>query len=126
MKPIIGTGVAAAVSVVCLLLAPIASAQQQQQPSDSSSPATSAKNIPDAKLDAVAAAAKKVTAVSDTYKEKLAKAPTADKERVVDEANAAIAKAVTDQGLSVEEYVSIMKVAQNDPVVRDKIVQRLK
>jgi hypothetical protein len=35
-------------------------------------------------------------------------------------------KAVTDQGLSVEEYTSIMVVAQNDPMVRQKILQRLK
>jgi hypothetical protein len=44
----------------------------------------------------------------------------------VDEANDAIAKAVTDQGLSIDEYVSIMKTAQNDPAVCDKLVQRLK
>ena len=72
------------------------------------------------KLDAVAAAAKNVSQVSDTYKQKLAKTPSADKERVTNEANAAITKAVTDQGLSVDEYVSIMKVAQNDPAVRDR------
>jgi hypothetical protein len=44
----------------------------------------------------------------------------------VDEANKALVKAVTDQGLSVEEYTSIMVVAQNDPAVRQKIVQRMK
>jgi Domain of unknown function (DUF4168) len=33
----------------------------------------------------------------------------------LDEAVNAIEKAVTDQGLSVEEYDSILKVAQNDP-----------
>jgi hypothetical protein len=34
-------------------------------------------------------------------------------------------KAVTDQGLSVEEYNSILEVAQNDPGVREKIRQRM-
>jgi hypothetical protein len=34
-------------------------------------------------------------------------------------------KAVTDQGLSVEEYNSILRVAQNDPSLRAKIMQRL-
>jgi hypothetical protein len=56
-----------------------------------------------------------VVSVSDTYKEKLAKAPEAEKEQIVADANQAITKAVTDQGLSVEEYVSIMKVAQDNP-----------
>jgi hypothetical protein len=44
----------------------------------------------------------------------------------LDEAVNAIEKAVTDQGLSVEEYDSILKVAQNDPEVRDKIRQRIR
>jgi hypothetical protein len=42
------------------------------------------------------------------------------------EATQAISKAVTDNGLSVEEYTAILKVAQNNPAVRDKILQRLK
>jgi hypothetical protein len=33
---------------------------------------------------------------------------------------------VTDHGLSVEEYNSIIKVAQNDAQVRQKILQRVK
>jgi hypothetical protein len=48
------------------------------------------------------------------------------KEQLLDEAVNAIEKAVTDQGLSVEEYDSILKVAQNDPEVRDKIRQRIR
>ena len=47
-------------------------------------------------------------------------AAPADKERILNEAVNAVAKAVTDQGLSVEEYVSFL-VAQNDPDVREKI-----
>jgi len=34
--------------------------------------------------------------------------------------------AVTHQGLSVAEYTPTMQVAQNDPAVREKILQRLK
>src|SRR6516162_4734135 len=49
----------------------------------------------------------------------------ADKERIVNEANSALVKAVIDQGLSVEEYNSILEVAQNDPGVRAKIRQRM-
>ena len=42
------------------------------------------------------------------------------------EANDALEKAVTDQGLSVEEYSSILEVAKNDPEVRGKIIQRIR
>lgn len=41
------------------------------------------------------------------------------------EANEAITKAVTDQGLSVEEYGRIIQVAVNDPDLRRKILERL-
>jgi len=44
----------------------------------------------------------------------------------VAEANAALIKAVTDQGLSIDEYTKIIEVAQSDPGVRDKLLQRLK
>jgi len=32
-------------------------------------------------------------------------------------------KAVTDQGLSVDEYNNIIRTAQNDPKVREKLTQ---
>jgi hypothetical protein len=44
----------------------------------------------------------------------------------VGEANGAMKKAITDQGLSIEEYSTILKVAQNGPAVHDKLVQRMK
>ena len=90
------------------------------------SPTTTPTIIPDKKLDAAAAAVKKVTVIKNNYDQQLAQAPVAEKKRLQSEAGDAMAKAVTDQGLSVEEYVSIMKVAQNDPGVRDRLVQRLK
>jgi hypothetical protein len=112
-----------------LLSMPAANAQQQAPSGPSSttpSPRTTPANIPDKKLDAAAAAVKKVSAVKSTFDQKLAQAPAAEKERVADEANDAIVKAVTDQGLSIDEYKTILQVAQNDPVVHDKLLQRMK
>lgn len=119
---------AIALTAAGLLLAP-ANAQNQAPstpPSTAPKSTTAPTSIPDKKLDATAAAVKRVTAVRETYEQKLSKAPEVDKEKIVGEANEAITKAVTDQGLSIDEYTSIMRVAQNDPVVRDKILQRLK
>ena len=56
---------------------------------------------------------------------RLEAANDSDKQRIVDEANDALAKVVTDQGISVEEYLGMLVIAQNDPQVRDKIIQRL-
>jgi len=65
--------------------------------------------------------------VKESYTKQIEATPSdSDKQRLVDDANKALVKAVTDQGLSVEEYTSIMVVAQNDPMVRQKILQRMK
>ena len=56
---------------------------------------------------------------------KIATAAPADKDRLAGDASNAMKKAVTDQGLSVEEYSSILRVAQNDPGIRDRLLQRL-
>jgi len=112
-----------------LLFAPAANAQQQSPAAPSPTapgPTTAPADISDKKLDAAAAAVKKVVALRDTYEQKLAQAPAAEKQRLAGEASDAIEKAVTDQGLSVEEYTTILQVAQNDPVVRSKLVQRMK
>jgi len=105
-----------------LLFVPAANAQVQ-----SPSPGLSDQSpaIPDQKLDAAAAAIKRVAGLKQDYQQRIAAAAPADKEDILNEAIHALAKAVTDQGLSVEEYDSILEVAQNDPGVREKIRQRI-
>ncbi len=125
--------------VASFALVPMANAQNQSaSPPTSSSPPPSssttppggttmkASDISDKKLDACAAAVKKVSTVSDSYKKKLAQAPDSEKEKIRDDADRDVTKAVTDQGLSVQEYLGIMKVAQNDDTVRSKLMDRLK
>jgi len=115
---------AAALSVAGLLLLPAANAQmnppQARPQAQSPSPA-----ISDAKLNAAAAAIKQVSSIQQSYQRKIEAAPS-DKQRLTIEANDAMAKAVTDQGLSVDEYNSIISTAQNDPAVREKLSQRMR
>jgi predicted ATPase with chaperone activity len=112
-----------------LLFMPAANAQQQSPSGPSAtapSPTTTPATIPDKKLDAAAAAVKKVSDINNTLEHKLAEAPVDQKERLEGEAGDAMEKAVTDQGLSIDEYTTILAVAQKDPIVRDKLIQRLK
>lgn len=128
MKSTIGL-CATTLAALGLFLMPAANAQQQTPPPSTKSvpgPAKPAVSIPDSKLDATAEAVKSVSVVKDSYKQKIAQAPAADRERIASEADQALVKAVTDKGLSVEEYTTILEVAQTDPVVKDKLVQRLK
>ncbi len=63
-------------------------------------------NITDQKLDKVAAALERIASLQQDFRKQ-------------------VAKAVTDQGLSIDEYAEIMDVAQNNAQVRQKIVSRI-
>jgi Domain of unknown function (DUF4168) len=114
---------ATALAVIWIAGQPSVHAQVQTAPPGKSAPSAS---IPDHKLDAAAAAIQRVAKVSEDFQQQIAAAPPPEKERIAKEANTAMVKAVTDQGLSVDEYNSIVDTAQNDRTVHDKIMQRLK
>jgi hypothetical protein len=99
-----------------------------QNPSPSLAPEQSAPapNLSDQKLDAAAAALGQVASLLRDYQQRLlAATEPADKQRIAQEGNGALKKAVEDQGLTIEEYNSIIVVAQNDPEVRNRILQRM-
>jgi predicted ATPase with chaperone activity len=112
--------------VAALMAAWYASVSNANAQAPSPSPSSPAATITEQKLDATAAALERVIGLQKTYEQRLAQAEQADKERIVAEANDALTKAVADQGLSVEEYSSILEVAQNDPDVREKLLQRIR
>jgi uncharacterized protein DUF4168 len=114
------------VVVLTAALTVLASPAGAQTQPPAANPSQQAPNLSDQKLDAIAAALERVVDVRENYERKLKEAPPSDIERIADEAKGELVKAVTDQGLSVEEYNSILVVAQNDPEVRKKIIQRMK
>jgi hypothetical protein len=116
--------VAAAVLIAAQLCVPA----NAQNPSPSPAPEQSAPapNLSDQKLDAAAAALGQVASLLRDYQQRLLQATEpADKQRIAQEGNGALKKAVEDQGLTIEEYNSIIVVAQNDPEVRNKILKRM-
>ncbi|SRR6266700_2070175 len=115
----------AAALTAASLFTPAAGAQAQTPSSPSPGLSEPSSSIPDQKLDAAAAVLGQVAGIKETFQQRMQAAPASDKQRIVDEANNALQKAVTDQGLSVEEYNKIIVTAQNDPQVREKILQRL-
>jgi hypothetical protein len=114
-------------SVACMTLLPASGqaqstpAQPSDRPADSQSP-----SISEQKLDAVATAMTNVASIKNDYQQKIQQTAPSDRQRLADEGNNALAQAITEQGLSLDEYSSILVVAQNDPVVRQKILQRIK
>jgi predicted ATPase with chaperone activity len=130
---------AAALSAAALFLLPVANAQmnppqarpQAQSPQAQSPQAQSPEvqspspTISDQKLSAAAAAIGQVATIRHSYESRIAEAPPSDQERLTGEANDALEKAVTDQGLSVDEYNTIIKTAQNNAAIRQKLAQRI-
>jgi len=112
-RPILVTILAAGLAVPAALA---------QSPPDT--PAPSAQ-LSDQKLDAAAAAIARVAFLRQTYERQLAQADPADREKIAEQASGELAKAVNDQGLSVDEYNSIVDRARTDPGVRKKILDRL-
>ena len=127
MRPWMRPLAAAIVIGSCTLLPPMALSQTQSPSPSLSNPSLSepAASIPDEKLDATAAAVIRVATLKQEYEQRIAMAPATDQESIAKEAVAAMAKAVTDQGLSLEEYTAILETAQSEPEIRDKIRQRI-
>jgi hypothetical protein len=101
-------------------------AANAQAPSPSSLSAQSqTHNIPDERLDAAAAALERVVSLTQDYQGRMFAAPPSKQDRIAEEAKRALVKAVTDQGLSIAEYASILEAAQKDPDFRGKLLQRM-
>jgi hypothetical protein len=122
LRPFVRPLAAAVLTAAWLLPVPASQAQTQ---SPAPGPAEQSTKVPDQKLDAAVAALKQVVSVKDNYRRRIETAAPSDQESIANEANNALVKAVTDQGLSVEEYNSIMVLAQNDPEVHEKVLQRM-
>lgn len=112
-----------------LLAASAAIAQDQTSPAtpgsqeNSGSPGNTA--LSDRTLDAAAAAIARVSFLRENYQRQLAQADPADRQKIAEQASGELAKAVNDQGLSVQEYNTIVDRARTDPDVRKKILDRL-
>ena len=63
--------------------------------------------------------------MKEDYQRRIKAADPSDRNRIAEEAHKALVKAVTDRGISVEEYTSILQLAENDPGVREKLLQRI-
>jgi hypothetical protein len=124
MRLLIRSLAAAILTAGCYLSIPTVNVLAQSPPPG---PSTSAPDVSDQKLSATAAAMERVVSLQKNYRQRIAEAEApAEKERIVAEANNELTKAVTEQGLSVDEYTSILDAARDDPEIRDKLLQRIR
>jgi Domain of unknown function (DUF4168) len=119
----------AAAVAAAALLAPFAAGAQTSGSSPAPSataPATAGQaKVSDQQITQAANAMQKVMTLRQAYSQRMAQAAPADRGRVEQEGETAMKQAVTDQGLSVQQYNTILQTAQNDPSVRQKLLSRV-
>jgi Domain of unknown function (DUF4168) len=122
MRPVIAPFVAALLSAGILVSPPAGMAQSQMPKSPQAAPSS---DISDQTLDAAAVTMQQMSELQNEYQQKIDAAAPSDKSRLESEGTAAMMKVLADNGLSADEYNSIIAAAQNDPTVRAKLTQRL-
>jgi len=80
----------------------------QAQPPASNAPSASPAAISDQKIKAAASAIPQVEGIRQNYQQQIAKAPDGDKPRLENQAGDEMKKAITDQGLSIADYNSVL------------------
>jgi len=118
---------AAQVTAIALLGSSLAlsPAFGQAQPPAKSAPAAPSAAVSDQKIKAAAAAIPQVEDIRQSYQDQIAKAPDSDKSRLENQAGDKMKKAITDQGLSIAEYNSILENAEKNPDVRGRLIQQM-
>jgi Domain of unknown function (DUF4168) len=114
--------VATILTAGCYLSIPIVDVVGQSPPP---SPSTVAPDLSDQKLNAAAGVLKRIASLQEQYQQRIAEEP-AEKERIMAEVHDEFTKAVTEEGLSVEEYASILDAARDNPKIEDEILKRLR
>lgn len=128
IRPFATMGLAAALT--SLAFSPVVAQAPSKSPPAAapampSAPPGAGGTVSDQKLDQAAAAIARVSYLRQNYERQLAQADPADRPKIEQQGTQALAQAVKDQGLSVDEYNSIIQRAQQDPNVRQKLLKRL-
>jgi len=112
-----------ALVMVPLFVAPPARSQVQSTPKTATK--SRAANISDQKINATAIAIVQVANLRKDYQQKIAAAPDSEKAHIVTDANNAVVKAITDQGISLADYATIVEAAQSNPTIREKLIAHM-
>ncbi len=104
---------------VALTLAPALALAQSSRPP---SAAPSAAAIPDATIGKAGAALHDIAQMQNKYQGMIDTAPPAQKRTLSAQANAEAVQAIQSHGLSVQEYTTVLRTAQNDPQLKQRLL----
>ena len=94
-----------------------------QQPSGAPSGAVSGANMSDATVKKVGAALRQVAQIEQTYSQRLQSANTpVQKQDISKQASNAAVTAITQQGLTIDQYNQVIQAAQSDPALKQRVL----
>ncbi len=100
--------------------------QQMQNPAPTTQPGMSGGQVSEEKLDSFAAAAVEIQTINEEARAKLSEPGTSESpEDLQRQANEDIISAVEDEGLTIEEFNEIARLAQNDPALHSRVIAKI-
>jgi hypothetical protein len=112
-------GVVPAAILATAMAMPVAA----QQPSGVPSGAVSGANMSDATVKKVGAALRQVAQIQETYSQRLQSANTPmQKQDISKQASDAAVTAITQQGLTIDQYSQVIRAAQRDPALKERVL----
>jgi hypothetical protein len=81
------------------------------------------QQIPDQTIGKAGAALHDVAKLQQKYQGQMESASPQQKQNLSEQANAEAVQAIQSHGISVQEYSNVMHTAQNDPQVKQRVLQ---
>lgn len=102
---------------------PIAAAAQQSPQATMPPAMGSTQTVPDATVQKAGVALRHVAQIQQDYTQRIKSAPTQDQQRqLTQQADAASVQAINEQGLSVDQYNQVIRMAQADPTMKERLL----
>jgi hypothetical protein len=106
-----------------LLMAPaVALAASGTVPQGQQGAAAQGVAVPDATIGKAGAALRDVANLQEKYQPKIESATPKEKEGLSAQANAEAVQAIQSHGLSIQEYSSVVRMAQTDPQLKQRLL----
>lgn len=117
MRRIVTIAATAALALAPALALGQTSAQTPQIPQAGSTP------IPDSTISKAGGALHDVVQLQQKYQGQMSSATPQQKQGISEQANAEAVQAIQSHGLSVQEYSNVVRTAQNNPQVKQRLLE---
>lgn len=111
------------VAGLALIVAPgVALAASDTMPQGQPGAAAQGTTVPDATIGKAGAALRDVANLQEKYQPKIKSATPKEKEGLSAQANAEAVQAIQSHGLSIQEYSSVVRMAQTNPQLKQRLL----